>query len=105
MSKYFVEIKGKKWWRYGKIIISGEFYFSKPDLVFEALEKIKFLPIRSEHDLVSNSVTLYGFSPAFKVVSPNEKVIEYKLQIDSKAMFTGDVKDILCKEVHDESNF
>ena len=99
MSAYYVVINGEKWWRYGKIAISGEYYFNHPDMVFEALSKIKFLPIRTEHDLVSNTVTLWGFSPAFKLISPGEKVLEYQLQIDSKSLFTGDLKEVKVKQL------
>lgn len=85
MSEYFIDYNGSKWFRYGKLKVSGSFLLEKPELVFRAFQEIRFLPTKIEHDLVSNTFTYYGLSPAFKPISRKEPPPEYQLHISVKS--------------------
>lgn len=87
MSVYFIDYKGERFYRYGKIKVSNHFLINNHDLVYKAFERIRFLVTKVEQDLLGGITEFYGLSPAFKPIKTSENAPEYNLEIRADSFF------------------
>jgi len=91
---YRMVYKGTTYLRYGYIVVGSSFLEKRPELLFEAFSKIKFLPTKVVHDIIEQKLTYYGLSPHFDFIKVGEKAPQYEIFI-SPASFLGSKETIV----------